>query len=144
MIHFEPCKVQHFDYIIPLSVQSDEYRRLWTAGYLDALLAGLALSAWASGTCLGAAGVISPPAWGSRGEAWSMLTGVAAPHLLPIVRKIRHVVSQLPYERIDMLVADGNENGHSLARLCGFAYEARLEKYHPSGRDAHMYKRIRH
>ncbi len=143
MITFEVCRPQHFQYIIPLSEQSLEFRALWKPGNFEALLQGVALSAWASGTCLGAAGVLLPPEWGDRGEAWTILTKDAAPFILPIVRKIRFVLSQLPTTRIDMLVADGNGNGHALARLCGFKYETVLEKYHPSGVDAHMYKRIR-
>ncbi len=143
MIAFEVCKPQHFEYLIPCKEQSAEYRALWKPGHLDTLLQGVALSAWASGTCLGAAGVLMPPEWPNRGEAWTLLTPAASAYILPIVRRMRFVLSQITVTRVDMLVADGNGNGHALAKLCGFQYEAKLEKYHSTGVDAHMYKRIR-
>ena len=141
MISFAPCHYNHFDYIKPLAVQSDEYRALWGPGYREGLLSGIALSAWASGVCVGAAGVFEPHA--GRGEAWALLGEGAGSYLLTIVRRMRFVLQTHPARRIDMLVTDGNGNGHVLAELCGFVYETKLEAYHPSGRDAFMYKRMR-
>lgn len=143
MIEFVPAKAQHFQYIIPTQEQSAEYRALWKPGYVDGLLSGVAFTAWQSGRALGAAGVLQNPDWPGRGEAWAMFAPGAGRALLPVVRFMRTVLHRLPLTRIDMLVADGNGNGHALASLCGFDYEAKLEKYHPTGVDAHMYKRIK-
>lgn len=143
MIEIVPAQLQHFSYIVPTKEQSAEYAALWKPGYAEGLLSSVAFTAWASGTCLGASGVYQPPEWVGRGEAWAIFAPGAGKYLLPIVRFMRFTVNRLPLARIDMLVAEGNGNGHMLAQLCGFQYEARLEKYHPSGLDAHMYKRIR-
>jgi hypothetical protein len=143
MIEITPAQAQHFQYIVPTQEQSAEYAALWKPGYIEGLLSGTAFTAWARGRCLGASGVFQPPEWVGRGEAWALFAPGAGEHLLPIVRFMRVILYRLPLTRIDMLVAEGNGNGHVLAKLCGFEYEARLEKYHPSGVDAHMYKRIR-
>lgn len=108
----------------------------------EAFASGFALSAWASGTCLGAAGVF--PHWPGRGEAWALMSPAVGAYLLPCVRMIRTVLDNQPQRRIDMAVLRSNKAGHKLAKLAGFEFESWAEAYHVTGEDMAVYKRIRH
>jgi hypothetical protein len=141
MLTFEPFHAEHLKYIRPAAVQSDDYRFLQTPGAQQAFETGPALSAWASGLCLGAAGVIMP--YSGRGEAWAILSDHARHYLKPIIYKMRAVLDDLPMRRIDMAVLVSNKQGHALARALKFEYEATLEALHVSGEDMAIYKRIK-
>lgn len=142
MLTFEPLHVKHFEYISPMSVQSDELAYLYSPAGREALEGSLSLSAWAQGRCLGAAGINRP--WKGRGEAWTLLSEGAAPYLLPIVRKMRQVINeQTDLVRVDMMVRPGNKQGAQFARLLGFKKEAVLRRYHPSGDDLIVFARVK-
>jgi hypothetical protein len=140
MLTFEPFQVEHLRYIKPAAVQSDDYRFLQTPGAQSAFDSGPALSAWASGLCLGAAGVVIP--YSGRGEAWAILADRSRYYLKPIITKMRRVLDDMPLHRIDMAVLVSNRQGHALARALKFTYEATLEGLHVSGADMAVYKRI--
>lgn len=143
MIEIRQAHPSHLGYIVVGQEQSDEYRALWKPGYAEQLVRGHAYTAWASYECVGAAGISVSPEWPERGEAWTIFGSKARYYILPIVRAMRRVLDECQLRRVDMLVGDGNVYGHKLAKLCGFEYEAKLEKYHPTGVDATMYKRIK-
>lgn len=141
MLTFERCHPQHFQYIVPAAVQMAEYAYLQTPGVAEQFTSGICLSAWVSGKCIGAAGVIT--AWKGRGEAWTLFGEEAlGKYMLPCVRKMLLVLNTVPYTRVDMTVKDGNGNGHALAAMLGFKLEAKLEKWN-DGVDYYMYKRIK-
>ena len=143
MIEIRPAHPGHLKYIVVGPEQSEEFTALWRPGYAEQLCQGVAFTGWASGECVGAAGILSNSDWPGRGEAWTIFGAKARLHILPIVRAMRSVLAASTIQRVDMLVGDGNVYGHKLAKLCGFEYEAKLEKYHPTGADATMYKRIK-
>lgn len=144
MIEFTPAKLGHFKYLKVPSAQSDEFKAFSVPGYLEGLLgSGLAFTAWSSGVCLGAAGIIKLAGWPQRGECWTLIGDEARYHMLAIIKFVRMVVETAPEKRLDMLVRAGNAKGEKLAKLAGFEYEATLECYHPLGDDVHMYKRIK-
>lgn len=141
MLTFEKCHPGHFKYIVPSAVQTAEYAYLQTPGAAELFTNGVCLSAWVSGRCIGAAGLVSP--WKGRAEAWTLFGDEAlGKYLLPCVRKMRQVLDGVPYKRVDMTVKDGNGNGHALAVLLGFKYDVPLEVWN-DGVDYHMYKRIK-
>lgn len=141
MITFEPFHPQHIKYIAPNAVQIDEYALMQQDGVSDILTSGVALSAWVSGACIGAAGVV--PHWPGRAEMWALISPRAGKYMLPCLRKTRFVLDTLPYRRIDMVVKVDNAEGHTIAHLLGFEYEAKLEAYHTDGSDMIMYVRIK-
>lgn len=141
MLTFEPCRAGHFKYIAYRAVQTEEFQRLMDPAVMDQLLGGLAISAWASGVCLGAAGILQEHRY--RAEAWLLLGDGCARYLKPILRHIRYVLDTTEIRRIDMSVRASNKQGHSLARALKFEYEATLQSYHMSGDDVMIYKRIR-
>lgn len=143
MIEIVPAHKEHFKFLQVVPEQLDEYRALWEPGYLDGLLSGVAFTAWASGVCLGASGILKLPKWPQRGECWAMLGSEARYHMRPIVRFMRYMADTLPERRLDMFVRGGNASGMKLAKLAGFEYEATLEGYHPLGDDVLVYKRIK-
>lgn len=141
-LEFRPLQPEHLIYIRPQAVQTDELARVLSPQNVEAMLSGPALSAWAGGLCVAAAGINRPyrdkPQ--VRGEAWAFLGKEACFYILPLVRKMRFVLSQERIRRIDMCVRASNACGHKLARLCGFEIEAPLEGMDPSGDDIIMYK----
>lgn len=140
MLTFEKCHPKHFEYIAPQALQMSEYALLQTPGAAEHFTSGIALSAWVSGRCIGAAGVL--PHWQGRAEAWTLFSNDAGEYVWPCLAKMRFVLDTLPYVRIDMTVQVGNGVGHLIAKRLGFKWEAPLEKWH-SGVDYAMYKRIK-
>jgi hypothetical protein len=139
-LEFRPLQPDHLIYIRPQAVQTDELARVLSPGNVEAMLSGPALSAWADGLCVAAAGINRP--WEGRGEAWAFLGKEACFHILPLVRKMRFVLSCERIRRIDMSVRGSNTCGKKLAILCGFEFETVLEAFDPSGDDIWIYKRI--
>lgn len=139
-LEFRPLQPDHLRYIRPQAVQTGELARVLSPENVEAMLSGPALSAWAGGLCVAAAGINRP--WEGRGEAWAFLGKEACIHILPLVRKMRFVLMHEKLRRIDMSVRGSNKCGKKLAQLCGFELEAVLEAFDPSGDDIWLYKRI--
>lgn len=141
MLTFEPFRPGHLKYINPEAVQTEDYRYLMTAEAAGAIDTGPAISAWASGTCLGAAGIVLQHS--ERGEAWMVLSGRCKPYLKPILRQIRYALDSMTLRRIDMSCVATNRAGIAIARVLKFEFEARLEAFHMTGEDMLLFKRIR-
>lgn len=140
MLTFEKCHPKHFEYIVPSAVQMAEYQFLQTPGAAEHFASGIALSAWVSGRCIGAAGVL--PQWKGRAEAWTLFSQDAGKYIWPCLAHMRYVLDTLPFRRIDMTVQLGNGTGHVIAkRLCFVQEGPPLEKWY-DGIDYVMYKRI--
>ena len=140
MIEFRPFHIGHLSYVRPLDVQTGEFRAGYDPTEVEAMYSGPALSAWAGGLCLGAAGINKP--YQGRGECWALFRAEACPYMLSIVRKMRLVLDSEKLRRIDMMVRATNPRGHKLAACLGFVHEATLEAFHPTGDDVFIYKRV--
>lgn len=140
MLTFERCHPKHFEYIVPEAAQMSEYALLLTPGAAEHFTSGVALSAWVSGRCIGAAGILTQ--WKGRGEAWTLFSHDAGKYLWPCLAKMRFVLDTTEHKRVDMTVQADNGAGHFIAKRLGFVFEAPLEQWH-GGKDYAMYKRIK-
>lgn len=138
---FREFKLEHINYITPHSVQTEEYKWLLTPGIGAVLLDGVAVSGWADGRCIGAAGIV--PVHKGRGEAWMLLSEYANQYVLPIVRQTRAVLDRTELKRVDC-TTQINSLGAKLAKLLGFTLETSLEAYGVNGEDMYLWKRVKH
>lgn len=120
MIEFAPFRAGHLAYLTPQKAQEAEYKLLRDSA-AEALEGSVALSAWANNRCLGAAGLI--PIRPHRAIAWMILSERASPYMLPIVRKVRRVISASAFKRVELTVSDRFEEGHRFARMLGAVRE---------------------
>lgn len=121
MISFTPFRAGHLNYLRPQPEQEAEYRAVMAAGTGTLIEGPLALSAWAEMRCIGAAGCLHVTPY--RAVGWMILSGDAAPYMLPIARKVRRVFGACSYKRIELTVAAQFESGHRFARLLGAVQE---------------------
>ena len=140
MLTFEKCHPKHFEYIAPTTVQLTEFQSLQMPGVAEYFASGIALSAWVSGRCIGAAGVL--PRWKGRAEAWTLFSEDAGKYIWPCLAKMKYVLNNLDFKRVDMVVQKGNGSGHLIAKRLGFVIEMPLEAWY-DGKDYFMYKRIK-
>jgi len=143
MIGFRPFKAGHLSYLKPQPAQRREHAVLVRSGAVELLESNVALSGWRGGTCLGAAGLI--PVRAHRAVAWMILSEEIGPYMLPIVRKVRRVLSAVPYKRIELTVSADFEAGHHFAKLLGARCETPepMRFYGADGGDEMMYAIIR-
>lgn len=141
MIHYTKFYPEHLRYIAGSSVQHEDAAFLMTPEAAAAVQKALGFTAWRGGDVLGAGGIVDH--WRGRAEAWVLLTRAARPFIRPLVRRMLVELDKYPARRVEMTVRIGNDAGHRLARLLGFADEARLEAYTPEGQDVVLYKRVR-
>lgn len=141
-VTFTKLHAGHIMYMDPEGLDAVELRELFTPETTEIMARGDALSAWASGKCIGAAGVVR--IWNGRGEAWLILDKAAKPYLRVLLHRMREALDASPLSRIEMVVRVGHKQGHRLAKLLGFEIEnPSMRKYHPNGQDAVMYVRIK-
>lgn len=142
-VTFEPFKIEHLRFLSPQASQRLDHAALMEPAYRDALTSGMALSAWRGSVCVAAAGCV--PVTSKRAIAWALLSGDAGSCMLSIVRKSRSAIDLLPYQRIELTVRDGFEQGHSFARLLGMGLETPkpLRAYGPRGEDEYMYAKVK-
>src|SRR5690242_16397977 len=95
---FREFRVEHIKYIIPHSVQTEEYKWLVTPGIASQLLDGVAVSGWADGRCLGAAGIY--PQHKGLGQCWMILSAHAKDHFRGIVKQTRMVLDRTDHKRV--------------------------------------------
>lgn len=141
-VTFTKLLAGHMKYINPEGLDAIEFRELFTPETSEIMSRGNSVSAWVSGKCIGAAGIVC--VWTGRGEAWLVLDKAARPHIRALVCEMRAALDASDLKRIEMVVRVGHKQGHKLARLLGFVVENPLmRKYHPNGQDAVMYVRIK-
>lgn len=142
-VAFKVGRPEHFRYMKPVPVQTDEYNAMLDAPGLDLMERSMTLSAWDGYRCLGVAGVFQ--IWPGRAEAWVILGVGSDAHILQIVKHARFVLDNFKSRRVEMTVKVDNVSGVRLARLLGFGPEPEgvLEAFHPDGSNMYMFARIR-
>lgn len=143
MIEFQPFKAGHLSYLSPQKEQRREHAQLVRSGAVELLESNVALSGWADGKCVGAAGLI--PVRPHRAVAWMILSDGIGPYMVPVVRKVRRVLIAVPYKRIELTVSSGFEAGHHFARLLGAVCETPepMRFFGADGGDEMMYAIIK-
>ena len=137
---FREFQIEHIEYITPHSVQTEEYKWLLTPGIGSTLLQGVAVSAWADGRCLAAAGIV--PMHRGVGQAWMLLSAFAGAYSVPIMLHTRKVLDASTHKRVEC-TTHPNETSKRFASLLGFEHEAVLEAYGVNGEDMDLWKRIK-
>lgn len=142
-VEFRRCLPGHLIYIHAQDVQKFELSIMVTPEYAEVATSHIALSAWDGNTCVGAAGLV--PLYPHRALAWALLSASAGPHIGAIARKMRRVIADSPFPRIEMTVSVDFENGHRLAKAVGLELETPipLRKHGAAGNDEMIYARVR-
>lgn len=93
---------------------------------------------------LGVFGVVE--IYAGRGEIFSFISADAGKSMIKIVRSLQKIISQAfvktGFERLEMSVLEGFDNGDRLAGLLGFEYEGLMRKYY-KGKNYKLYARIK-
>lgn len=142
-VEFRKCYPEHIQCILVQDVQTHEQAGLLTPDAMSVLQSNVALSAWAGGRCLGAAGLIN--LWPGRALAWALLSKHVGPYMLPITRHVRFVTDTYPARRIEMVVSHEFKQGHRWACALGFSLETQrgMRKYMPDGSDGDLYAKVK-
>lgn len=141
-VEFRKCYPKHIEHMIVQDVQTGEQAWLLAGGVSIVEQSTIALSAWAGGRCLGAAGLLD--VWPGRALAWTLLSKYAPPHMRAITRHVRFCVNAYPARRVEMVVLRSFVQGHRWATMLGFEYEGHMRAYFQDGTDASLYARIKH
>lgn len=143
MIEFQPFKAGHLSFLTPQPAQRREHAQLVRSGAVELLESNVALSGWHGSTCVGAAGLIHVRP--HKAVAWMILSDGIGPYMLPVVRKVRRVLSAVPYKRIELTVSADFQAGHHFARLLGAVCETPepMNFYGADGGDEMMYAIIK-
>lgn len=139
MLEYQPFKSGHLRYLAPQRTQRYDHAIMLNSEYAKIVDGNFGLSAWEGNTCVAAAGCV--PIFGSRAVAWAILSNDAAPYMLQIVRKVRHTMALLPYQRIEISVRADFEDGKRFARLIGMTLETPepMRCHGANGEDEYMY-----
>ena len=142
-VEFRRCLPGHLTYLHAQETQRLELAVMVTPEYAEVATSHVALSAWVGYTCIGAAGLV--PVYPHRALAWALLSNQAGGHMGAIVRKMRRVIADSPFPRIEMTVSVDFENGHRLAKAVGLTLETPtpLRKHGATGNDELIYARVR-
>lgn len=141
-VEFRPCKPGHFEFIEVQEQQRQELAFVVSTDHKETLCSHVAISAWLGNKCLGAAGFV--PMFSHRAIAWALIAHDIGPALVPVSRKIRHIIALDPTPRIEMTVDVDFEAGHKWAKLLGMKQETEALKYFGAlGNSEIMYARIR-
>lgn len=142
-MEFRPFKAGHLAFIAPQPEQRAEHAALLGSRAVAELERGISLSGWVGCKCVGAAGLIHVTEY--RAVAWAILSSDIGTGMLPVVRKVRRVISSAPYRRVEMTVASGFEDGMRFAKMIGARLETPepMQFYGAGGRDEYMYAVIR-
>jgi hypothetical protein len=139
-VYFTPFHIEHLRSFVPAQGQESEFRALSQPQIKDGLGQCLALSAWASGAFLGAAGIGMH--WQGRGEVWALLSPNAGRYMLPLALRMKKVLFHEKIRRMEYVIKEGNHCSMRLARLLGFEYEGNVYLYFPDGANGVRYVRI--
>ncbi len=139
MLEYQPFKSGHLVYLSPQRLQRHDHAIMLNSEYANIVDNNFGLSAWNGLQCVAAAGVV--PIFASRAVAWAILSNDAAPYMLQIVRKVRRVMAQLPYRRIEIAVRADFEDGRRFANLIGMDLETPepMRAHGANGEDEYMY-----
>ena len=142
MLGFKPYKAGHLRALCPQDAQRRDYAIMVREGHAEMLERGLSMSAWDGSTCVAVAGLM--PVLPHRAAAWAVLSNRAEPYMLSITRKMRLMITQAPYRRVEMTVDAEFKNGQRLALLVGMVLDTPkpLEAYGANGEDELMYSRV--
>lgn len=143
MIKFTPFKAGHLSYLKPQPEQKIEHRILASEGASVMLNQHFGLSAWVDLKCVGCAGLV--PIFPHRAIAWIILSSEAQPYMLSIVRKVKKIIKQSEYARIELTVAVDFKQAEKFARLIGAKCETpdALKKFGALGGDEKMYSIVK-
>ena len=86
------------------------------------------------------------PIWKGRFGAWSVISRSIGPDgMLSLTRAIRRGLAMQP-GRVEIIVAEGFEEGHRWARMHGFTLDTPvvMQGFFPDGSGAFQYSRISH
>lgn len=142
-IEYMPLKQAHLRYIPAQEGRISDSAFYNHPGNKDIIENNPGLSAWVNHRCIAGFGIVDMGIPG-RYVAWAFISRDAGPHLLKIVRKLRFLLDNHPYHRVEMHVACDFPNGHKLARLVGFEVEAqRMRKSGIRKEDQTLYARVK-
>ena len=136
-----PFEARHIFLLLPQPSQFEEVASI-TMDMAKQLEGLTAMTAIHDGEVLACAGVLGLHR--NRGLAWTYISANAGKHFIQLHRLTKAYLDALQYNRVEMDVAYGFEQGHRWARLLGFEVECPLmRKYFADGGDATRYVRIR-
>lgn len=143
MLEYQPFRAGHLRYLTPQPDRRQEHAILLASEYADIVDSNFGLSAWVGSKCVAAAGIV--PMFSHRAIAWAVLSNDAALYMLPIVRKVRSALDNLPYRRIEMTVGADFEKGKRFAEMIGMRLETPepLRAFGARGEDEYMYARVK-
>lgn len=79
-----------------------------------------------------------------RATVWSIICKNPGPRFVAMTRIAKRLIEGLPYQRLELDVDCGFEEGHRWAKMLGFTLEAeRLRGFRMDGGDSAVYARIR-
>jgi len=142
--HFTPLYPDHLKYLKVHPVQTEEYNAMLNSAALDGLEHCTGVTFWRGHEVLGLAGVFQH--WKDRAEAWVLVSKDMGNYALQVLPKVRYVLDNVPFRRVEMTVRVDNKHGHKLAKHLGFEKEGVLRAYWPTVNgnvDVTMYSRIR-
>lgn len=100
------------------------------------------LTMWAGSICLAAFGLVEIAP--GKYIAWAHISRDIGRYMAAAIRKLRFVLDNLDYTRVEIRVARGFENGHRLAEILGFECEAPImRKSGTFNQDETLYARIK-
>lgn len=111
--------------------------------YADVLIeGGPAFSLISSdGIVWGCAGIIELEP--HRCQAWALIRdGIG--HVFPVYhREVHRFLCKSGYNRVEMAVRVGFEQGERWGKMLGFELEGYMKRYYPNGDDAYLYARVK-
>lgn len=81
--------------------------------------------------------------WPGRAEAWAVVSEKASIHVFSLSKGMKNLLDNLPFTRVEAVVADNFGKGCRLVRILGFELEGHLKKYFPNGTGVFLYSRIK-
>ena len=141
-VTFMPCKQAHLAYMKVAEGCTHASRAYLSPLYKSTIEGEFALSAWANGRCIGAAGIIT--LLPHKALAWALLAANSRRFMPQITRKVKAALELHPCRRIEMTVLCDHEAGHTWAKLIGMTLEAeRMRASSPFGQDEALYARVK-
>lgn len=136
-----PFEAVHLEMIRPQGAQLSMLP-YYTPEYAKALEQTQAYSLVEGGEVLACAGVVE--LWRGRAMMWSLLSRDIGGRILKVHRATKRMLDAVPYDRIEIEVAVGFEQGHRWARMLGFELEAAcMRKAFMDGCDAALYAKVK-
>jgi len=140
-IRFERGYPEHVRYITPQPEQRAEWEAMLQPGMQTYIEESDPVSGWVGSKCVGICGL--RPIWGHRYEGWALLSSDATDYMLPITRRVRLAIEQLPPSRVEMVVHEDFMAGRKWARALGFKLETPhgMTGFYADGKVGYLYAR---